>query len=51
MKRLGKAYEPHVYEGAGHDFLRQQDGRGGANLKATKNAWPRTVAFLRAHLK
>jgi dienelactone hydrolase len=51
MKRLGKSYEPHVYDGAGHGFLRQQDGRNGANWKATKDAWPRTVAFLREHLK
>ncbi|HEY8022272.1 MAG TPA: dienelactone hydrolase family protein [Thermoanaerobaculia bacterium] len=51
MKRLGKSYEPHVYAGAGHGFLRQQDGRDGANLKATKDAWPRTLAFLREHLK
>lgn len=50
MKRLGKPYDPHVYDGAGHGFLRQQDGRNGANLKATKDAWPRTVAFLREHL-
>jgi carboxymethylenebutenolidase len=51
MKRLGKAYEPHVYEGAGHGFLRQQNGRDGANYKATQAAWPATVAFLKAHLK
>jgi carboxymethylenebutenolidase len=51
MKELGKTYEPHTYEGAGHGFLRQQDGRDGANLKATQQAWPRTVAFLREHLK
>jgi carboxymethylenebutenolidase len=51
MKKLGKTYEPHVYEGAGHGFLRQQDGRDGANLKATQQAWPRTLAFLRQHLK
>jgi carboxymethylenebutenolidase len=47
MKRLGKSYEVHTYEGAGHGFLRQQSGRDGANLKAAKQAWPRTVAFLR----
>jgi carboxymethylenebutenolidase len=47
MRRLGKTYEPHVYEGAGHGFLRQQEGREGANLKATRESWPRTVAFLR----
>ena len=51
MKKLGKSYEPHTYEGAGHGFLRQQDGRDGANLKATQQAWPRTVAFLKKYLK
>jgi carboxymethylenebutenolidase len=51
MKKLGKTYEPHIYEGAGHGFLRQQDGRDGANLKATQQAWPRTVAFLKKYLK
>jgi carboxymethylenebutenolidase len=51
MKKLGKTYEPHVYYGAGHGFLRAQEDRSGANLKATQNAWPRTVAFLTAHLK
>jgi len=47
MKKLGKSYEVHTYEGAAHGFLRQQSGRGGANLKATQQAWPRTIAFLR----
>ncbi len=51
MKKLGKSYEPHVYEGAGHGFLRAQDDRNGANRKATQQAWPRTLAFLREHLK
>ena len=51
MKKLGKTYEPHVFEGAGHGFLRAQDDRNGANLKATQQAWPRTVAFLREQLK
>ena len=36
MKKLGKTYEPHVYEGAGHGFLRDQEDRDGANLKATR---------------
>ena len=35
MKKLGKTYEPHIYDGAGHGFLRQQDGQNGANMKAT----------------
>jgi carboxymethylenebutenolidase len=51
MKKLGKKYEPNTYKGAGHGFLRAQDGREGANLKATQQAWPRTVAFLRQHLR
>jgi carboxymethylenebutenolidase len=51
MKKLGKTYEPHVYDGAGHGFLRAQTGREGANLKATQQAWPRTIAFLRERLK
>ena len=51
MKKLGKSYEVHTYEGAGHGFLRQQSGRDGANLKATQQAWPRTIAFLRQLLE
>jgi carboxymethylenebutenolidase len=51
MKKLGKTYEANTYEGAGHGFLRAQEGREGANLKATQKAWPRTLAFLRQHLK
>jgi carboxymethylenebutenolidase len=51
MKKLGKTYEPHVFDGAGHGFLRQQGGRDGANLKATQQAWPATVAFLKEHTK
>jgi carboxymethylenebutenolidase len=51
MKKLGKTYEPHIYEGAGHGFLRAQEDREGANLKATQQAWPRTVAFLRERLR
>jgi len=51
MKELGKVYEPHVFEGAGHGFLRAQDAQSGANLRATERAWPLTVAFLRQHTK
>ena len=53
QKALGarkQPYEPHQFAGAGHGFLRQQTGREGANLAATKQAWPRTVAFLRKQL-
>ncbi|MCM3875735.1 MAG: dienelactone hydrolase family protein [Thermoanaerobaculia bacterium] len=51
MKKAGKTYEAHVYAGAGHGFLRQQSGKDGANAKATREAWPRTIAFLREMTK
>jgi carboxymethylenebutenolidase len=51
MKELNKPYQPHIYDGAGHGFLRQQDGGDGANLKAAEQAWPATVAFLRENTK
>lgn len=51
MKTLGKSYEPHIYPGAGHGFLRQQSGQDGANMKAAEQAWPATLAFLRKHTK
>ena len=51
MKKLGKTYSPHVYDGAGHGFLRAQDGQNGANLKAAQEAWPATIAFLRENTK
>lgn len=50
MERLGKSYTTHVYEDAGHGFLRQQDERDGANRRASEQAWPATVAFFRQHL-
>lgn len=51
MRALGKTFEHQVFAGAGHGFLRQQDGQNGANLAATQGAWPRTVAFFRQHLE
>ena len=50
MKKLGKSYEPNIYEGAGHGFLRAQEDREGANLRATQKAWPRVIELLRKHL-
>jgi carboxymethylenebutenolidase len=50
MRALGKTYEPHTFAGAGHGFLRQQDGKDGANLAASRLAWPLTLAFFRTHL-
>jgi carboxymethylenebutenolidase len=55
MKTMGKIYEPNIFEGAGHGFLRAQ-GTGenaaiaAANVTATQRAWPLTIAFFRKHL-
>jgi carboxymethylenebutenolidase len=51
MAELKKSYEPHIYDGAGHGFLRQQSARDGANLKASQQAWAATVAFLKKNLE
>ena len=59
MKSLGKTYTGMNYEGAIHGFLRAQDdpraerneAEEQANLAAAKDAWPRTIAFLRERLK
>lgn len=50
MKALGRRFEYRIFDGAGHGFLRDQTGREGANMGATKQAWPRMIAFLRTHL-
>ena len=50
MKALGKTYTHHIYEGAGHGFLRQQSGANGANLLAAQQAWPATIAWFKRHL-
>ena len=46
-------YEQHFFEGAGHGFLRQQNGneRAPANAKAAERAWALTLEFLRKHTK
>ena len=49
MKKLGKIYEVEIYKGAGHGFLRAQTGRDSANQKASDQAWPRTLTFLKQH--
>lgn len=50
MKRLGKRYDVKIYDGAGHAFLRQQQGMDGANLKAATDGWATTIAFLKETL-
>ena len=51
MKKLGKSYEVHTFEGAGHGFMFAQAGANGANLKAAQESWPMVLAFYREHLK
>lgn len=51
MVSLGKSYEAITYDGAGHGFLRAQQERNGANLRASQEAWARTVAFLKETLE
>jgi carboxymethylenebutenolidase len=59
MKALGKSYVGMNYQGAVHGFLRAQDdskpqrdeAEEQANLAAAKDAWPRTLDFLRRNLR
>jgi carboxymethylenebutenolidase len=51
MKELGKTFIARTFPGAGHAFLRAQDGRDGANLAAAQKAWPATVEHLKKHLE
>jgi carboxymethylenebutenolidase len=58
MKAMGKWYYGNNYQGAVHGFMRAQDdpkatrdeAEEQANLAAAKDAWPRTVAFLKTNL-
>lgn len=50
MRAMGKTYEVHIFDGAGHGFLRQQSGQDGANMAATRQAWPLTIGWFRTHL-
>lgn len=51
LDRLSKRYEPNIYEGAGHGFLRAQTDRSGANMRASEQAWRDTVTFFKAELE
>ncbi len=50
LRAVGREHEFATFGGAGHGFLRQQDGQNGANRAAAQQAWPRTVAWFRRHL-
>jgi len=51
MSDAGKEFNPLIYEGAGHGFLRQQSGQDGANKRAAEAAWKETTSFLKRHLE
>jgi carboxymethylenebutenolidase len=51
MKKLGRSYEVHTYDGAGHGFMGQQAGAGGANLRAAQQSWPLVIQFLTKNLQ
>lgn len=55
MKALGRTYDHTIFPGAAHGFLRAQTQTDGsimqANLDATKQAWPATIAWFRKYLK
>jgi carboxymethylenebutenolidase len=55
MKALGRTYEHTIFPGAAHGFLRAQTQPDGsimqANLEATRQAWPATIAWFRKYLK
>lgn len=51
MKSLDKTYEHFIFDGAGHGFLRAQDGQNGANGAAAAQAWPKTVAWFEKYLR
>jgi carboxymethylenebutenolidase len=50
LRALGRTYTYSIYSGAGHGFLRQQAGMDGANMIATRAAWPATIAWFRKYL-
>jgi carboxymethylenebutenolidase len=49
MKQLNKKYEPVIYEGAGHGFLRsgEEPGANDADNKAHQQGWARLLALLK----
>lgn len=51
MKALGKTFITQTYKGAGHGFLRAQNDRDGANLEASRKAWPATIRHLKTYLE
>ena len=51
LRAMGRTYVYSIYPGAGHGFLRQQTGMDGANMAATRAAWPATIAWFKKYLE
>jgi carboxymethylenebutenolidase len=51
MKAAGKTYEPVIYDGAGHGFMRGGEDPNGreADKKAHDEAWQRWLKLLKSH--
>ena len=51
MKQAGKVYEPVVYDGAGHGFMRAGDDPAGTapNKKAREDSWVRLKTLLKKY--
>jgi dienelactone hydrolase len=50
LKAQGRPHEFSIYSGAGTRLPASAGGAAGANLTATRQAWPATVAWFRRHL-
>lgn len=48
LKKLGKAYEFHRYDGAGHGFFAAE--RPGYRVEQANDGWAKTYAFFHKHL-
>ena len=53
LAKRSVTYDPHIFEGAGHGFMRAQAGSPNqpGNKAAAEQAWPLTLDFLRNHTK
>jgi carboxymethylenebutenolidase len=50
LRKSGKDVTIHVYPGTGHAFANEEDVLGTYNETAAKQAWTRTIEFLKNHL-
>jgi len=50
IKKAGKSSEIHIYPDVDHAFF-NDDNKGAYNKTAADDAWKRTIAFFRQHLK